>query len=83
MKKTTRQIQVGGVSIGGGAPCSVQSMCNTDTRDDVATVEQIGALAEAGCELVRCAVLDMDAAEALGPIKAGCPIPLIADIHFD
>ena len=74
---------MGGVSIGGGAPCSVQSMCNTDTRDDVATVEQIRALAEAGCELVRCAVLDMDAAEALGPIKAGCPIPLIADIHFD
>jgi len=83
MKKTTRQIQVGGVSIGGGAPCSVQSMCNTDTRDKVATVEQIRGLAEAGCEIVRCAVLDMAAAEALGPIKAGCPIPLIADIHFD
>jgi (E)-4-hydroxy-3-methylbut-2-enyl-diphosphate synthase len=83
MKKMTRQIRIGGINIGGGAPCSVQSMCNTDTRDKAATLKQIGALAEAGCELVRCAVLDMEAAEALGEIKAGCPIPLIADIHFD
>ncbi len=83
MKKTTRQIQIGGVKIGGGAPCSVQSMCNSDTRDKTATLQQISALCEAGCELVRCAVLDMEAAEALGEIKAGCPIPLIADIHFD
>lgn len=83
MKKTTRQIRIGDVKIGGGAPCSVQSMCNTDTRDRAATSRQITALAEAGCELVRCAVLDMEAAEALGAIRGGCPLPLIADIHFD
>ncbi len=83
MKKTTRQIQIGGVKIGGGAPCSVQSMCNTDTRDTEATIRQIAALAEAGCELVRCAVLDMEAAEALKAIKEASSIPLIADIHFD
>jgi (E)-4-hydroxy-3-methylbut-2-enyl-diphosphate synthase len=83
MKKLTRQINIGGVKIGGGALCSVQSMCSTDTRDKKATLEQISALADAGCELVRCAVLDMEAAEALGSIKACCPIPLIADIHFD
>jgi (E)-4-hydroxy-3-methylbut-2-enyl-diphosphate synthase len=83
MKKTTRQIQVGNVRIGGGAPCSVQSMCNTDTRDVAATIAQINALAAAGCELVRCAVPDVDAAEALGKIKAASPIPVIADIHFD
>ncbi|HET6420138.1 MAG TPA: flavodoxin-dependent (E)-4-hydroxy-3-methylbut-2-enyl-diphosphate synthase [Geobacteraceae bacterium] len=83
MKKTTRQIRIGSVKIGGGAPCSVQSMCNTDTRDKSATILQIRDLAEAGCELVRCAVLDMEAAEALGSIKEACPIPLIADIHFD
>jgi (E)-4-hydroxy-3-methylbut-2-enyl-diphosphate synthase len=51
MKKMTRQIRIGGINIGGGAPCSVQSMCNTDTRDTAATLKQIGALAEAGCEL--------------------------------
>jgi (E)-4-hydroxy-3-methylbut-2-enyl-diphosphate synthase len=83
MKKTTRQIQIGNVKIGGGAPCSVQSMCSTDTRDTAATLAQINRLADAGCELVRCAVLDMEAAEALGRIKSGSPIPVIADIHFD
>jgi len=83
MKKTTRQIRIGNILVGGGAPCSVQSMCSTDTRDIAATTAQIARLAEAGCELVRCAVLDMEAAEALGPIKAGIAIPLIADIHFD
>src|SRR5512146_1273382 len=83
MKKTTRQIQVGNVRIGGGAPCSVQSMCNTDTRDVAATIAQIEALTAAGCELVRCAVPDMEAAEALGKIKAASRIPVIADIHFD
>ncbi len=83
MEKTTRQIQIGSVKIGGGAPCSVQSMCNTDTRDREATIRQIGALSEAGCELVRCAVLDMEAAEALKAIKKASSIPLIADIHFD
>jgi (E)-4-hydroxy-3-methylbut-2-enyl-diphosphate synthase len=83
MKKPTRQISIGAVKIGGGAPCSVQSMCSTDTRDTVATLNQIEALTQAGCELVRCAVLDMESAEALGTIKAGSSLPLIADIHFD
>ena len=69
MKKATRQIRIGNVDIGGGAPCSVQSMCNTDTRDVAATLAQIDRLAAAGCELVRCAVPDMEAAEALGRIK--------------
>ena len=71
------------MDIGGGAPCSVQSMCNTDTRDVTATLGQIEKLASAGCEIVRCAVPDMDAAEALGRIKAASPLPVIADIHFD
>jgi (E)-4-hydroxy-3-methylbut-2-enyl-diphosphate synthase len=83
MKKMTRQIRIGTIPIGGGAPCSVQSMCSTDTRNIPATTQQITALAEAGCELVRCAVLDSDAAEALGAIKTAITIPLIADIHFD
>ncbi|HEX9023013.1 MAG TPA: flavodoxin-dependent (E)-4-hydroxy-3-methylbut-2-enyl-diphosphate synthase [Geobacteraceae bacterium] len=83
MKKVTRQIKIGNVLIGGGAPCSVQSMCNTDTRDVAATLGQIERLATAGCELVRCAVPDMTAAEALGRIKAQSPLPVIADIHFD
>jgi (E)-4-hydroxy-3-methylbut-2-enyl-diphosphate synthase len=83
MKKLTRQISIGGVAIGGGAPCSVQSMCSSDTRDDTATLAQINALAGAGCEIVRCAVPDMDAAVALGRIKSASPIPVIADIHFD
>ncbi|HPX61654.1 MAG TPA: flavodoxin-dependent (E)-4-hydroxy-3-methylbut-2-enyl-diphosphate synthase [Deltaproteobacteria bacterium] len=83
MKKTTRQIKVGSVFIGGGAPCAVQSMCSTDTRDIDTTLAQIRDLANAGCEIVRCAVPDMDAAVALGSIKAQSPIPVIADIHFD
>lgn len=83
MKKTTRQIHIGPVAIGGNAPCSVQSMCSTDTRDEAATLNQIGRLADVGCEIVRCAVPDMDAAVALGKIKKLSPIPVIADIHFD
>lgn len=83
MRKLTKQIQVGNVRIGGGAPCVVQSMCSTDTRDVAATLDQIGRLAQAGCEVVRCAVPDAEAAKALAAIKAGCPMPLIADIHFD
>lgn len=83
MKKLTRQIHVGSVAIGGDAPCSVQSMCSTDTRDISATLAQITGLAGVGCEIVRCAVPDMDAAIALGRIKASSPIPVIADIHFD
>jgi (E)-4-hydroxy-3-methylbut-2-enyl-diphosphate synthase len=83
MKAKTRQIRVGNVPVGGDASCSVQSMCNTDTRDVTATLNQIGALAATGCEIVRCAVPDLAAAEALGAIKRQSPIPVIADIHFD
>ncbi len=83
MKKVTRQIHIGSVAIGGDAPCSVQSMCSTDTRDVATTLAQINKLAEVGCEIVRCAVPDMDAAVALGQIKSQSPIPVIADIHFD
>lgn len=83
MKKLTRQIHIGTIAIGGDAPCSVQSMCSTDTRDVAATLAQIKGLAEVGCEIIRCAVPDMDAAVALGQIKHNSPIPVIADIHFD
>jgi len=83
MKKPTRQIRIGSVPVGGDAPCSVQSMCSTDTRDVSATLTQIAGLAAAGCEIIRCAVPDMDAAVALGKIKHESPIPVIADIHFD
>ena len=83
MKKLTRQLHIGSVAVGGGAPCSVQSMCSTDTRDTVATLQQISRLADAGCEIVRCAVPDADAAVALAHIKQQSPIPVIADIHFD
>jgi len=83
MKRTTRQIKIGTQFVGGGAPCAVQSMCSTDSRDISATLEQIERLAAAGCEIVRCAVPDMDAALALGSIRAKSPIPVVADIHFD
>ena len=79
----TRQIHVGGVPIGGGAPVSIQSMTNTPTHDVEATLSQIRALAAAGCDIVRVAVPDMRAAEAVGALKAGSPVPLVADIHFD
>lgn len=83
MKKLTRQLYIGTVAVGGGAPCSVQSMCSTDTKNITATMAQITALAEAGCEIVRCAVPDSDAADSLAIIKQQSPIPVIADIHFD
>ncbi|MCD6581756.1 MAG: flavodoxin-dependent (E)-4-hydroxy-3-methylbut-2-enyl-diphosphate synthase [Desulfuromusa sp.] len=83
MRHKTRQIKLDSLAIGGDAPISVQSMCNTDTRDVAATLVQIAALQEAKCEIIRCAVPDQEAAEALGAIKRGCQIPLIADIHFD
>lgn len=82
-RKMTRQISVGNVKIGGGAPISVQSMTNTKTTDTKATVEQIKALANAGCDIVRIAVPDMSAAENIANIKKEVNIPLIADIHFD
>lgn len=83
MKEKTRQISVGSVQVGGGAPVSVQSMTNTDTRDAQATLEQIRALAAAGCDIVRCAVPDQAAARALEVICEQSPIPVVADIHFD
>ena len=82
-RRQTRQIRVGGVAIGGGAPIPVQSMCNTKTWDVEATVAQIGALRDAGCEIVRLAVPDRRAAEAIDAIKARVDVPLVADIHFD
>ena len=82
-RRKTRQVKVGKVKIGGDAPISVQSMTTTDTRDVRATVDQIRQLEEAGCEIVRVAVPDMEAAAALPKIKAQVNVPLIADIHFD
>ena len=83
LRKQTKQLQIGSVKIGGGAPITVQSMTNTKTQDAKATIEQIKRLEEAGCDLVRVAVPDMEAAEAIREIKQGISIPLIADIHFD
>jgi (E)-4-hydroxy-3-methylbut-2-enyl-diphosphate synthase len=82
-RKKTRQITLGTVKIGGNAPVAVQSMCNTDTRDAEATLAQIGRLEAAGCEIVRLAVPDEEAARSLGMIRKGAAMPLIADIHFD
>ena len=79
----TKQILVGGVPVGGGAPVSIQSMCSTKTDDVPATVDQIHRLEAAGCEIVRVAVPDMAAAKAIGAIKSHIHIPLVADIHFD
>ena len=79
----TKQIMVGGVSIGGGAPVTIQSMTNTRTDDVEATLRQIRTLAAAGCEIIRVAVPDMAAAKAVGKIKEGSPIPVVVDIHFD
>ena len=79
----TKQIMVGGVPIGGGAPVTIQSMTNTRTDDVEATLRQIRTLAAAGCEIIRVAVPDMAAAKAVGKIKEGSPIPVVVDIHFD
>ena len=79
----TRQILVGGVPVGGGAPVTIQSMTNTRTDDVAATVNQILRLEEAGCQIIRVAVPDMAAAKAVGAIKARIHIPLVVDIHFD
>ena len=78
-----RCVNVGGVGIGGGFGVSIQSMANTDTRDVEKTVSQIAALAEAGCQIARVAVPDMEAAKAVAAIKKRISIPLVADIHFD
>ena len=82
-RRFTRQIHVGPVAIGGDAPVAVQSMTNTKTQDAQATLAQINTLAEAGCDIIRCAVPDMEAALALKEIVQGSPVPVIADIHFD
>ena len=79
----TRQLQVGGVAVGGGAPVSIQSMLNTKTTDVEGSLSQIRALAAAGCEIARLAVPDMEAAAGFGKIAAQSPLPLVADIHFD
>lgn len=82
-RRKSKQLTIGNVKIGGDAPISVQSMCNTDTRDINSTLNQINEMADKGCELVRLAVLNQDAAEAIKEIVKKSPIPLIADIHFD
>ncbi|MDD4075287.1 MAG: flavodoxin-dependent (E)-4-hydroxy-3-methylbut-2-enyl-diphosphate synthase [Eubacteriales bacterium] len=79
----TKQVRVGGVPLGGGAPVTIQSMTNTDTADADATAAQINALAEAGCEIVRVSVYNEACAKALPLIKARTRVPLVADIHFD
>lgn len=82
-RRKTEKIFVGAVPVGGGSPISVQSMTKTDTRDAQSTVKQIRALSKAGCEIIRIAVPDEEAAKALGEIKRSSSIPVIADIHFD
>lgn len=82
-RERTKVVQIGNVKIGGGNPIAIQSMTNTKTEDVDATVAQIHALEKAGCEIIRCAVPTIEAAEALGKIKKQIHIPLVADIHFD
>lgn len=82
-RRKTRQVKIGPVVIGGGAPIAVQSMTKTDTRNVDATVSQIKRLEQAGCEVVRLAVPDEEAVEALDKIKKNVSVPLVADIHFD
>lgn len=82
-RRKSKQFNIGNVKIGGNAPISVQSMCNTDTRDVQTTLSQINEMADKGCELARLAVLNQDAANAIKEIVKKSPIPVIADIHFD
>lgn len=82
-RNQTRKVKVGSCYVGGDAPVSIQSMTNTDTRDVKSTLNQINVLYKAGCEIIRCAVPDMEAAEALKEICKESPIPVVADIHFD
>lgn len=83
MRKEKNIVHIGNCTIGGNYPIAIQSMTNTDTRDISATIHQIHELEEAGCEIIRVAVPDMQAAEAVGDIKRQIHIPLVADIHFD
>ena len=82
-RANTRVVKIGDRVIGGGNPILIQSMTNTKTEDVEATVKQIQALTEAGCDIIRCAVPTMEAAKALSEIKKQISIPLVADIHFD
>jgi (E)-4-hydroxy-3-methylbut-2-enyl-diphosphate synthase len=82
-RRKTKQIKIGDIAVGGGAPIVVQSMTKTDTKDRKATISQIKRLEKAGCEIVRMAVPDKEAVEALGEIKKHASIPVVADIHFD
>lgn len=83
IRKNTRTVNIGGVTIGGNNPIAIQSMTNTRTEDVKATLEQIARLKDAGCEIIRCAVPTMEAAQAIGEIKKCAGIPVVADIHFD
>ncbi|MGG2467713.1 flavodoxin-dependent (E)-4-hydroxy-3-methylbut-2-enyl-diphosphate synthase [Paraclostridium bifermentans] len=82
-RRLSREVSIGSLKIGGNNPISIQSMTNTDTRDAKATIEQIKRLEEVGCDVVRVAVPDMEAAKNIGEIKKNVNIPVIADIHFD
>ena len=82
-RRISKHTMVGNIKIGGGAPVSVQSMCNTDTNDVSKTLEQIQRLNSAGCEIVRLAIRDENAAKAFAEIRKNSPLPLVADIHFD
>jgi len=82
-RKKTKVVSVGPVKIGGSNPIAVQSMTTSDTRDPRATINQILALEKAGCDIVRIAVPDIVAAQAIGTIKSATNIPIVADIHFD
>lgn len=82
-RELTRPVSVGGVTVGGGAPVSVQSMCTTSTADASTTLAQIGRLADAGCEIVRVAVPNASALDGFEEICEGSPLPVVADIHFD
>lgn len=82
-RNETKKIRIGDRTIGGGSPVAIQSMTNTRTEDVEATVAQIQKLEQAGCEIIRCAVPTMEAAEAFAKIKKQIHIPLVADIHFD
>ncbi len=82
-RRISKQLRIGNVTVGGDTPIAVQSMTKTDTRDIPATINQIKELEDSGCEIVRLAVLDREAAESLAAIKRSVSLPLIADIHFD
>ena len=83
VRRQSKPIRIGTVTIGGNAPIVVQSMTKTDTRDIPATVAQIKELTDCGCDIVRIAVPDFEAAQAISTIKKNIAIPIIADIHFD